>query len=144
MHQQPNTNTIPSRLTSAKPISFGRLVATSLYIQSAVFLPIDELECLRLQVQTLRRNNIPANLLQRYLELLLEFGVAHDFRGLGHLTEKFFETAEDADERSLVDVGHFTVIILLAWIWKERLGKGKNIPNLKEGFSMSPFVDDLH
>ena len=60
-----------------------------------------------LQVQALGGHNVSADLLQTLVKLLGQVLVAHDLGGLGHLAQEFLETAEQANKRALVNVGHF-------------------------------------
>ena len=62
-----------------------------------------------LQVQTLSCHNVSSDLRERFLEFQSKFVRTHDFSSLSHLSEEFFKTAEETDERSFVDICHFTV-----------------------------------
>src|SRR6266496_1869420 len=53
---------------------------------------------LDLQVQTLCSNNISSDLRERFLKLARKFIRAHNLTGLSHLSEKFFQAAEETDE----------------------------------------------
>lgn len=66
----------------------------------------------KLQVQTLRGNNVSANLLQTLVELGHQVAVAHDLGRLRHLSQQLFQTAEETDQRAFVGVGHFAASAL--------------------------------
>lgn len=63
-----------------------------------------------LQIQRLGRNNIPAYLGQGHLEFTLQVFTTHDLSGLSHLSQTFFQPAENADQAAFVNVGHFAVV----------------------------------
>lgn len=64
-----------------------------------------------LQVQGLGCNNIAADLAQGLLELALQVLAAHHLGSLGHLPQTLFQPAEDTDQATLVDIGHFAGIV---------------------------------
>lgn len=68
-----------------------------------------EVEHRILDVQTVRRDNVSLDHIQRILKLLGQLLVAHDLDGLGHLSKELFQAAEQANQRSLISISHFTV-----------------------------------
>ena len=62
----------------------------------------------RSKIQRLCSDNVPPNFEKGCLEFLLEVIAAHDFGGLGHLSQELFEQSEQTDKATLVDVRHFT------------------------------------
>lgn len=64
-----------------------------------------------LQVQGLGSNNIAADLAQGLLELALQVLAAHHLGSLRHLPQTLFQPAEDTDQATFIDIGHFARIV---------------------------------
>jgi hypothetical protein len=63
------------------------------------------------QVQRLSSNNVPPNLGQGFLELLLQLLVSHHFGSLSHLPQRLLESSEDPDQAAFVHIRHFAGIV---------------------------------
>lgn len=60
-----------------------------------------------LQIQRLGSNNVTANLGKGLLELALQVFATHHLGSLRHLPQTLFQPAEDTDQATFVDIGHF-------------------------------------
>lgn len=106
--QPPNLHSFPKsmqcqiRLMQMKP-------RTDEEPKSMASILADRVEHRILDVQTVGRDNVSLDHIERILELLSQLLVAHDLDGLSHLSKKLLQAAEQANQGSLISISHFAV-----------------------------------
>lgn len=97
-----------------------------------------------LQVQGLSSNNVAADLGQGLLELALQVFAAHHLGSLRHLSQSLFQPAEDTDQATFIDIGHFAGIVSTPGRRLEGGNGAKDLPDLCKRLALCPVVNDLH